>query len=246
VVLRRLAVRNTSALQYASFMTDTRDSDTNGPRPPAIPSRRKHDVAPPAARRRSDEEQSCLPGFDPAPEPTDRLFFAMFPSDRAASQLSSHAQALRAEHRLQGQPLLDSRFQVTLFHLGDHAGLPQDVVRHAMAAAASLSEPAFPVNFDRALSFGRTHSLPLVLKDSGDASPLRAFHQSLGNALKLAGLGRWANANFTPHVTLLYDTELLLEHPVEPVRWVADEFVLVHSIMGQTRHVPLGRWRLRG
>jgi 2'-5' RNA ligase len=31
---------------------------------------------------------------------------------------------------------------------------------------------------------------------------------------------------------------------VAPIAWRAREFVLVHSLLGQTRHIPLARWPL--
>lgn len=31
----------------------------------------------------------------------------------------------------------------------------------------------------------------------------------------------------------------------QPIAWLVDEFVLVESVHGETRHVELGRWRLR-
>jgi 2'-5' RNA ligase len=39
---------------------------------------------------------------------------------------------------------------------------------------------------------------------------------------------------------------LLEARAVEPIRWTVREFVLVHSLLGQTRHVPLARWSLGG
>jgi 2'-5' RNA ligase len=44
---------------------------------------------------------------------------------------------------------------------------------------------------------------------------------------------------------MLYDGRLVAGQPVEPIRWVVREFVLVHSLLGQTRHEVLGRWALR-
>lgn len=43
---------------------------------------------------------------------------------------------------------------------------------------------------------------------------------------------------------LLYDPQGIAEHAIEPIRWTAREFVLVHSLLGRSRHVPLGRWAL--
>jgi len=47
-------------------------------------------------------------------------------------------------------------------------------------------------------------------------------------------------------VTLLYDDCSVAEQAVETICWTAREFVLVHSLIGQTLHVPLARWPLRG
>jgi 2'-5' RNA ligase len=58
-------------------------------------------------------------------------------------------------------------------------------------------------------------------------------------------LARWAKGVFTPHVTLLYDGMSVAEQPVDPISWTVGEFVLVHSLLGQTRHIILDRWPLR-
>jgi RNA 2',3'-cyclic 3'-phosphodiesterase len=34
------------------------------------------------------------------------------------------------------------------------------------------------------------------------------------------------------------------EHAIEPVSWTVTGFRLVHSLLGQTRHITLGEWRL--
>ncbi len=63
--------------------------------------------------------------------------------------------------------------------------------------------------------------------------------------MKRAGI-RPTEKSDKPHVTLLYDSRLVPEQPVEPVRWTVTEFVLVHSHQGLGRHEELGRWALRG
>jgi 2'-5' RNA ligase len=73
-----------------------------------------------------------------------------------------------------------------------------------------------------------------------------AFHRVLGTALKKANLGQWAKPGYTPHVTLMYDDSLLDATPVPPVTWMAGEVVLVHSLLGETRHIHLARWPLSG
>ena len=190
-------------------------------------------------------EQFSLTGFDP-PKLTDRLFFAIFPDTAAATRIARLAQHLRGEHELKGKPLETRRLHVTLHHLGDYPGLPREIVAAAAKAAATVAMPAFEVSFDRALSFSaRPGNRPFVLCGSDGGGALAAMQCILGAALGKAGFaaGR-AKPPYTPHVTLLYDDSLVAERPVESVAWTVSEFVLVHSLLGQSRHVPLARWPL--
>jgi 2'-5' RNA ligase len=193
--------------------------------------------------------QSSFPGFEEA-KPTDRLFLALFPPPETALQIAALAAQIRTAHNLRGRPLEAARFHITLNHLGDYAGLPPGIVRQASAAAAEATAVAqpFAVSFSRAESFASMpRNRPLVLRgDDQDLSALMAFHKILGMALKRANLGQWAKPGYTPHVTLLYDDSLLGPTPVPPVTWTAGEIVLVHSLLGETRHVHLARWPLSG
>lgn len=190
--------------------------------------------------------QSSLPGFDDAPAPTDRLFFALFPDAEAAARIAECARQLRAEHGLHGTPLKTERFHVTLHHLGDYAGLPQGVMAMASQAAAAVRMAPFGVTFDRAASFSSApRNRPFVLRGDAGLTGLMAFQRALGLEMSKAGLARWAKPAYTPHVTLLYDDRAVAEQAVQPITWTAGEFVLVHSLIGRTLHVPLARWPLR-
>jgi len=191
-------------------------------------------------------QQFALEGFDAPPKPTDRLFFAIFPDAKAAARIEQLAHGLRVEHGLKGSPLKTDRFHVTLHHLGDFPGVPQDIVAMAGKAAAALAMAPFEVAFDRVSSFaGRPAGRPFVLRGSDGVAALTAFQQALGSSMDRSGLGRRAERQYTPHVTLLYDDRIVPEQSVEAIRWTAHEFVLVHSLLGRTQHVPLGRWALR-
>ena len=192
-------------------------------------------------------EQASLPGFDAAPKPTDRLFFAIFPDADAAARIARLAQQLRGEHGLHGTPLKPERFHVTLHHLGDYAGLPPHIIAMAGEAAAAVVTPPFEVAFDRAASFSSApRNRPFVLRGGAGVAALTAFQQALGMAMGKVGLERWAKPVYTPHVTLLYDGRSVAEQAIAPIRWTAHEFVLVQSLIGQSRHVPLARWPLHG
>ena len=192
-------------------------------------------------------EQHSLAGFDSAPRSTDRLFFAIYPNVDAAARIARLAQHLCGEHRLKGRPLAAERLHVTLHHLGDYVGLPEALVAAAINAASTIAMRPFEVAFDRAGRFGGgTGKRPFVLLGGDGITALTAFQQALGMAMKKAGLGRLAESRFTPHMTLLYDDRRVSEQAVETIGWTAHEFVLVHSLLGRTRHVPLARWVLRG
>lgn len=182
--------------------------------------------------------------FDDAPARlTDRLFFAIFPDAETAANIAATAERLRRDLNLRGRPLQPERFHITISHLGDYAGVPTTVVDAACSAAKSLSEPAFEVIFDRAASFqGRPGNRPFVLRGGEGLNRVIAFQQALGVAM--IRNGQRPDRNFAPHVTLLYDNALVPETPIEPISWRATELVLVHSLLGQTRHIPLARWRM--
>lgn len=202
----------------------------------------------PAFDRANDSpRQASLFGFEADAQPQDRLFFALFPDPAAAARIERLAADLRTRHRLRGKPLRTDRFHVTLHHLGDHAGLPAALVQAASAVAATVPAAPFDIVFDRVATFSRrSTNKPVILRGGDDGlAALTAFQRRLGAALQDAGLGRWVDLRFTPHLTLMYDDRGLPEAPVEPIRWTAREFVLVHSLIGKTEHRHLARWPLR-
>jgi len=190
-------------------------------------------------------DQPSLFADAPVVERRDRLFLAIFPDSAVALRIVRTAEELRMARGLTA-PIQDpSRMHVTLHHLGDFAGVPQDVVAKASAAAASVRCAPFEAAFDFAQSFrGPAGKLPFVLQGA-ENGPLKAFQKKLGDALAKHLLP--PDATFTPHVTLLRDRVLVEEpQPISPIRWMVREFVLVHSMLGKTKHIPLARWPLVG
>jgi RNA 2',3'-cyclic 3'-phosphodiesterase len=193
------------------------------------------------------QEQLTLPGFDAVPLPTDGLFFAIFPDARTASRIEQTAQRICARDPLAITPFALERYHVTLHHLGKYAGgLPQAMVARAIRAAATVNVQPFAVAFDRAENFrGR----PLVLRADEGVLALMAFRHALGAALERAGFAARTRAPFTPHVTLAYPHpshahRRVVERFDDAIRWTVREFVLVHSLLGRTRHIALARWKL--
>lgn len=175
----------------------------------------------------------------------DCIFFACLPDGETAARIYALAESLKRDHGFKGTLILPEHLHVTLFHLGDWQALPQQIVDIAAKAAAEIAAPSFDVAFPRAESFrNRTGIYPFVL--TGDAAPWSALRTALGSALKKNGLGGAVHAedDFKPHVTLLRDPLRAKPARVEPITWKVCDFVLIHSLLGQTKHIHLGRWPL--
>ena len=190
--------------------------------------------------------QMSFAGLAPA-APTDRLFFAIYPDAATQRAITQTAHEVGKQHGLRGKVLDADRFHITLHHLGDYAGLPEAKVEEAKRAAAQVVAAPFEVAFDRVKSFaGHADKKPCVLVGAEGDTLLQQFRRQLGERLIEAGLGKQVTREFTPHVTLRYERVLLAEQAVAAIAWTVGEFVLVHSLLGQTKHVPLQRWTLRG
>jgi 2'-5' RNA ligase len=177
-----------------------------------------------------------------------RLFFALFPNEAAVQEMHALGTAAKGQFGLAGKLHAHNRLHLTLDHLGDFENKPHDIVKAACAAADEIqaSVGSFPVRLDRFLSFGRhAETRPVVLKDSDGGNPaLRQFRSTLWDALASRGVPGGTRSSFTPHVTLLYDPQVVPEQPVQTITWPAADFVLLHSAMRETRYEVLGRWPL--
>jgi 2'-5' RNA ligase len=169
-----------------------------------------------------------------------RWFLAAVPDGAMAARIYRLAGTLRRAHQFSGKPIAPDRLHISLVFLG---GLPDHFVRMTCDAVAGVRMRPFEVSFDRAVSFqGKPGGRPFVLVGGEGTSQLVSFRQILGEAFWQKGLRRRVNANFTPHVTLLYDAHLAEEYPIEPISWTVNEFVLVRS---EKRHHHIARWPLR-
>lgn len=170
-----------------------------------------------------DRPPHARPGVRrPLPGP---VFFAFNLDAGAAAKAGEVTRRLRAMYGLTGEAL--------------------GAVQAACKAASSIAASPFEVVFDRAMSFSRKRpERPLVLVGTDGSTELTIFRRSLAMEMKRAICGFKTRSTHTPHITLLYDRRAVPEQPVEPVRWTVRELVLIHSLHGLSRHVPLARWPL--
>lgn len=137
---------------------------------------------------------------------------------------------------------------VTLAWVSDYEGeLPPRVVRDTSAGCAAVAAEfaAFAIHFSH-VGFYQTKpgSYPLVMKgDEGSNPQLAEFQKELKKQLALRGVSCKGSQKFEPHLTLSRGT-LEIGKPVDPVSWIAEEVVLLQSLLGQSRYVTLDKWRL--
>jgi RNA 2',3'-cyclic 3'-phosphodiesterase len=173
----------------------------------------------------------------------ERIFFACLPDTETAERIYALAERLKRANGFEGTLVLPNHLHVTLYHLGDWPSLPGPVVSAAQEAAAQINVPAFDVAFTRSESFRRGMGpFPFVLTCEQDAPCWTAVRRPLGQAMERVGLGGATRGQFTPHMTLLRDDKRAVTAPIEPIRWTVRELVLVHSLLGKTTHIHLGRW----
>ena len=178
--------------------------------------------------------------------PANSVFFALYPDPHTARRLDRLAWYLRHRHRLNGRPLADRRLHVSLYNIGDYVRLTSEAAAAIGAAMATITMPPFLVAFNQAKSFNGGHKQPIVLVGEDGVAGLILFQRELVAALGKTGIGRCKPRPYNPHVTLLYDERRIPDQPVEAISWVVREVVLVCSLQGQGRHIPLARWPLRG
>jgi RNA 2',3'-cyclic 3'-phosphodiesterase len=198
-------------------------------------------------------EQLCFPEFERGSPHPHRLLFVALPDESAARRISHVGHDLRRKHRLHREVLSSKRLHVSLFHIGDYCQFPQDIAERAKEGASGLALPPIEIVLDRAMSFSgaqvdppREDSYALVLLARQGATELATLRKALALAMMKAGIRLRYKWHFKPHLTLLYDKRHQIAEDVEPVRWTVSEFVLIDSLVGESRYEELGRWPLKG
>lgn len=165
-----------------------------------------------------------------------RLFFALKPSPEAVVEIA----AVRGRLGIAKSHVFDERLHVTLWSLDLPMTPPPEIVADLCGAAAKVRGPALRLVLQELVGNGKV----TCLKPGEPMPVLKAFQQKL--QLAIADAGIWPNRGFRfdPHVTLAYGQAEGVRRSILPVSWRAGEFVLIHSLVGLTEHVELGRWTL--
>lgn len=165
-----------------------------------------------------------------------RLFFAALPS--ATERALTGLQRDRLDDIL--TPVANDRLHMTLGITNDYARFPEEVADRMLAIGAEVSADPFHMKLDRLSAGARS----VALRPSRRAPALHEAQRQLHHGMTYWSILRdeWS---FNPHVTLGYRDGDHFLMPIAPVEWDVREIVLVHSLVGDTRHAVLGRWRLQ-
>ncbi|MGH8673101.1 MAG: 2'-5' RNA ligase family protein [Burkholderiales bacterium] len=175
------------------------------------------------------------------------VFFATLPNATMSASAGGIARDVRRRLRLTAAPIPPERLHVSLLSIGGFSGsCPPSVIDAAMRAAGTVSMAPFRGEFGRVASFSASHrQRALVLTGDGDGvAGFMRLQEALGHALMKAGLKLPRQSSSSPHLTMMYDENRTCDFAIEPIGWTVSGFVLVDSLVGQSRHVHLGRWAL--
>jgi RNA 2',3'-cyclic 3'-phosphodiesterase len=182
------------------------------------------------------------------PKRPERLFFGLLVGSPTGAELDECRDQVVRDSDLKGARLKTERLHMTVHHVGDYERLPPRFVYAGRQAAQAVSMPSFEVTFRLVTSFesmprrdGRPPRWPVVLPGEGDR--VFEFHKILGAAMERYGLK--IAEHFVPHLTLFYASRPITPRAIKPIRFLVDEFVLIHSELGLTRYNILDRWRLK-
>ena len=173
------------------------------------------------------------------------VYFAFKPAPDVTDHVVSVGNRLRAEHGLTGR-VSPTVLHVTICPIGYLPELSDERIELAGKVASDLVARPFEIIFDRVRTYPNGQDkLPLVAFADNRVPKAGLFRYALIADLRRRGfVFRKKLPNL--HMTLLYDQCVVAEEPIDPIRWTARDFVLVHSVYGEGRHVLLGQWPLRG
>lgn len=175
---------------------------------------------------------------DPAQPETQRLFFALWPDDATRDALNRTGKWLHQHWG--GRRMRADTLHLTLAFLGN---TPLEARDALLPHIGAIRADAFDLLLDRAGCW--QHNRIGWLGGSEIPVQLAELAERLRSALREAGTSFDAKP-FVPHVTLLRNTPGGPVPACTPVRWRANDFVLVASQTGVdgAHYTILNRWPL--
>ena len=169
-------------------------------------------------------------------ETLHRFFFAC----RPPPPLAMHIEQTFLPPRQGRGWVRPEHLHVTLAITDDYRIHPPGITDALLGVGDSLAAKPVRLIFDQLVGSGSR----LLLKYSEPIPALQQFQRRLGLAFAVTGLSLRAGWRFSPHMTLFHGAGQPFCVGIDAVSWTAGEFLLVHSLVGETRHDLLCRWPL--
>lgn len=166
-----------------------------------------------------------------------RWFFALKPDEVTARRTRAFAEEQLGEKGL----LRPEHHHVTLALTEDFESEPAGLVDALLRAGADVAAAPFELILDKLVGSHRS----VALRPRHALPSLRDLQKEIAGAMTWHGAAIREDWAFSPHQTLCYRPGTPFDRPVTPFRWTVEEFVLVHSFVGLSRHETIGRWALR-
>jgi 2'-5' RNA ligase len=174
-----------------------------------------------------------------------RYFFALVPPPEHAATIHALAHDLRRSDGLRGWPIGTERYHVTLCGIERYGGAAREEIVALERIGASMLASGFTVAFDHIAGHGKPGDRQAIFLETSLTFPiLGRFQGRLRREMRARGFR--TPSKFGPHVTLLYDECPFSKLMVPPVSFPVQDFVLIRSVHGASRHDHLARWPLGG
>jgi RNA 2',3'-cyclic 3'-phosphodiesterase len=173
------------------------------------------------------------------------VYFAFKPEPDMTDHVVSVGNCLQAKHGMTGR-VSPAVLHVTICPIGCLPELSDERVEAACKVAGRLVAKPFEIILDRIRTYPNgQEKLPLVAFAGKGVPKADLFrHALIADLRRCEFIFRRKLPDL--HMTLFYDRCIVAEEPIDPIRWMVRDFVLVHSIHGKGRHILLGQWPLCG
>lgn len=166
-----------------------------------------------------------------------RFFFTLKPDDETARRTRAWA-----EEKLGSRGLLSAdRYHVTLALTGDFLDPSPVLTEKLLAVGASVYGPPFSLVLDVLSSSDRV----AVLQPTMVPPALKHLQKCIRAGMEEQNVDLRNGSKFDPHQTLAYRKGEPFQCSVNGFLWEVNEFALIHSHVGLSRHDTVAKWPLR-
>lgn len=174
-------------------------------------------------------------------------FFAVLPDDEVRAEIVDIGERFRKSHRVNGISVGADNLYLGLCPMGKLERSRQPLEAALLAAAATVKVSGFRITLDSAMRFtARDGRFPFVLcADDGSMQSALELRKAIAAAQLAVGLRVSAVSSFMPHVTLQHAHQIdSIQESIPPIHWPVNDFVLIRTFFGHSRHEVVGRWPL--